>query len=856
MNNKIKTLLAFVLSNLCIVFLAAGIIVHLYSVIRFNKIKTDNICFFMVSVLLILTLKVLQNKNYFSAFEEKIYLVSQFGIVKIKLLLFEGVLLIVWITTITYSIGKIGGDLKYSWFNAVLCCIAFILFYSFCAISNRFFQLLGQFLLMISALFSATLLLLGHYFNNDFRPAISAEDVYAALQTLLPEALVFAQTSLISPQIIFLMILFFIFTIIVFIIHFRLIQGIFLPKKMWINLGIVLSSILFVLLGQSFKFTKVIVAAYSEYYLEIELVKQMNDQMINTEVIKASKKEQGELYVMIIGESESRSHMFSSGPFANIPWQSKLKPEQGWVVFENAYSNHTHTSPSVTTMFSNGRYITGLTFPHGANLTRLSKAANIRTTWISNQLTLGAWDSPVAAIANTFDQTVFMTEGGRYAYRKVEPDEVLLPTLDKALQNMDKNQNNLLVIHLMGNHSPFKKRYPDSFTPLNINHEKYLGKANKKVGSAYNEYLTSIKYTDSILNRIAERISAQQQPTALIYFSDHGEHFSEKMRYGHNIKLFDWPMSRIPFLVWLSDDYREKYPQKLNNLLHNQRNIFTNDLVFDLYHGLANIESNEYKPEFDISSDQYNVSLDNAKAAYGLIRNDPVFYAPQKISQFESSGLSVAVQDVDTLMKFYELKKLGVHSLHLTAYEDQSELIVGWDRALSSHMTVKEYLQHVNNQANFIWVTVDHLNLNNVERVLSYLTTMDKLYSIKKKVLIESRNIDALAVLAGAGWQTSFRIDENKLLVPYLDKNIPLVEQICMQIAQDIYKNNIQSVSYDDKIHKIIQQLLPDNPDQKIKRYVYSSKTVLNNVTSFTRIEQFRGINGIAVYYDTYFTLK
>ena len=856
MNNKIKKLLAFVMRHIFIILLVSGIFAHLYAVIILKKIRLDNVYFFIVSVLLIVTLKVIQNKNYFSTLKEKIDLLGHLVATKTKLLVLNAFLLIIWISIIVYSVGKIGGDLKYSWFNTVLCCLAFILFYTFCAVSNRFYKLVGQLFLILIALISAGLLLLANYFNNGFRPPISAEDVYASLQTLLPEALVFAQTSLISPQIIVLMIVFFFFTVLIFLLYFRLVQGFFLPKKIWTNLGIILSGLLFVFLGQSFKFTQVVVAAYNEYYLEIKLIKQLNDQLIDSTPIHASKKEQGELYVMIIGESESRSHMFSSGPFANTPWQSKLKPEQGWVVFENAYSNHTHTSPSVTAMFSSGRYITGLTFPHGTNLAHLSKAANIRTTWVSNQLTLGAWDSPVAAIANTFDQAVFMTEGGRYAYRKVEPDEVLLPTIDKALQAMDRTQNNLLIIHLMGNHSPFKKRYPDNFVPMNIKQRKYLGKASKRVASAYNEYLTSIHYTDTILSKIAERVGAQQQPTALIYFSDHGEHFSEKLVYGHNIKLFDWPMGRIPFFVWLSEDYQKRYPDKLNHLIKNQKSIFTNDLVFDLYHGLANIDSNEYRPEFDISSAYYNVSLDNAKAAYGWIRNDPVFYVPKKISQLELSGLSVAVRDVDTLMKFYELKRLGVRAFHLTAYEDQSELIVGWRGEHSSLMSVKEYFQHVNNQANFVWMTVEHLNTDNVARVLAYLAAMDRLYSIKRKLMLESDDISALAVLSGAGWQTSVRIDGNKLLASYTNQDISLAKQICTQVVQDMQKNNIPSVSYDDKIHGVIQQCLPDDPAQKIKRFVYSSNTVLNNSTSFKNVEQFRGLNGVAVHYDTYFTLK
>lgn len=61
------------------------------------------------------------------------------------------------------------------------------------------------------------------------------------------------------------------------------------------------------------------------------------------------REDSGGIYVLVIGESETRDHMHIYGyERENTPFLDSLKSLPDAVIFSHAYSNHTHTVPCLT----------------------------------------------------------------------------------------------------------------------------------------------------------------------------------------------------------------------------------------------------------------------------------------------------------------------------------------------------------------------------------------------------------------------------------------------------------------------------------------------------------------------------
>ena len=82
------------------------------------------------------------------------------------------------------------------------------------------------------------------------------------------------------------------------------------------------------------------------------------------------------------------------------------------------------------------------------------------------------------------------------------PDEYILPQIKSYLDQAATEENHLLVIHLMGNHSPYDNRYPDDFKEYSFSKESTIGICAHSFNykSEINEYLTTIRYNDQILS--------------------------------------------------------------------------------------------------------------------------------------------------------------------------------------------------------------------------------------------------------------------------------------------------------------------------------------------------------------------
>ena len=118
------------------------------------------------------------------------------------------------------------------------------------------------------------------------------------------------------------------------------------------------------------------------------------------------------------------------------------------------------------------------------------------------------------------------------------------------------------------------------------------------------------------MQRIFEYARDHLQLQVLLYASDHGEDF----KLFHGDGAFTWDMVRIPFFIYLSPEYRARYPETAAALSANETKYFTNDLVFDALCGLMHLPNNGYEKIYDISSPAYGLTKEKALVKHGMYR--------------------------------------------------------------------------------------------------------------------------------------------------------------------------------------------------------------------------------------------
>ncbi|MBE2894373.1 phosphoethanolamine transferase [Spirabiliibacterium falconis] len=241
-------------------------------------------------------------------------------------------------------------------------------------------------------------------------------------------------------------------------------------------------------------------------------------------------------YVIVIGESVRNDYLSLSGfPLNTTPY---LNQEPG-----KFYQGYVSAAPNTQTSLMRTLYQNiDDNVNYDNNLISLAKAAGFKTYWLSNQGSLGRFDTAAASVGVRAD-SVFFTKHGNSDSRNY-PDTTLISPFENALNDSDSKPK-LIVLHLMGSHPKFCQRVRQTVG------FDYL---NKEMSC----YLQSIKETDELLYTLIRILKWQQQPYSLMYFSDHGLSFDRYDKSGSSMVLITGNRTKqnyqIPFFVISSDD--------------------------------------------------------------------------------------------------------------------------------------------------------------------------------------------------------------------------------------------------------------------------------------------------------------
>lgn len=142
----------------------------------------------------------------------------------------------------------------------------------------------------------------------------------------------------------------------------------------------------------------------------------------------------------------------------------------------------------------------------------------------------------------------------------------------------------------------------------------------------------------------------------------------------------------------------------------------------------------------------------------GFLHHKYTINAYQDIERANSHTV-LAVHRVNSEAKLDELRDKGISNIEIDVFVDNGRVMVGHELASASSLTLEQYFDIVHKKIpdfGFIWLDMKDLNIANESLIYNTLMTLDRLYRIKHRVLIESRYIDALPRFVREGWSTGY----------------------------------------------------------------------------------------------------
>lgn len=421
---------------------------------------------------------------------------------------------------------------------------------------------------------------------------IHEDTILAVEQTNWKEALEYAETHFKISQ-------FLLFVLLCFIVYYFSQKSPALPylktacrfhKKLKIALFTALMVFSGCSLGHTAKnpFLLPVVQAQASLQKYNDFAAQKAEREQHMRQLVLSQKGRPGIYVLVIGESENKLHMNAYGcPKNTMPWLSKEKNDPRCFLFTKAYANYVNTVPSLTyALTAKNQYNTG-SLEDAPSIVEAAKAAGYEIVSISNQVKCGDWDTPVSLILSEADRQYWLNHNmGETTKTNQFDDAVLTP-----LKEISPSHKMLIIIHIMGNHSSYKERYPKEFDHFEDDRSGH--------------YDNSVLYNDYIMSEIYKTVSAMPHFQALAYFSDHSENIDREL--GHDSSNFTYDMTYIPMYIIVSPSYAAAYKETCDALASHRNTCFTNDLIFNTELSLMGIRIDSiYEPENDFASPSYN----------------------------------------------------------------------------------------------------------------------------------------------------------------------------------------------------------------------------------------------------------
>lgn len=351
-----------------------------------------------------------------------------------------------------------------------------------------------------------------------------------------------------------------------------------------------------------------------------ELTSQQIDKLVNTidKVKVDSCSYRSRNIVLIIGESYNRHHSQLYGyDKPTTPRQVKLAKEGSLTPFTDVVSPWNLTSFVFKNVFSlhavgdRGEWCDYPLFPE------VFRKAGYRVTFITNQFLPQAREA-VYDFSGGFFLNNPVLDKAQFDVRNTalhEFDDGVLSDYDDLLGegrfNVDnKDDNNLIILHLKGQHVDYKDRTPQErkvFGPDDYD----IPTLNRRDRWRLADYDNATLYNDSIVDQIVSRFA--DKDAIVIYMPDHAEecYADGKPIFGRlHSAAVDYRLAReefeIPFWIWCSNKYAKTHKDVVKMIKAARDRPFMTDNLAQMLLFLAGISCPDYRDEYNILSPNFD----------------------------------------------------------------------------------------------------------------------------------------------------------------------------------------------------------------------------------------------------------
>lgn len=313
--------------------------------------------------------------------------------------------------------------------------------------------------------------------------------------------------------------------------------------------------------------------------------------------------------ILVIGESFNKHHASLYGYTLETTPSLQLQKDKGNLYdFTDVITPYNYTSMAVKNLMSCNSITDSEKWFDCPYFPVLFKKAGYDVYFWSNQHEMT--DSSVYEYA--LNSYLFNPLLSDYIYKKINQksfayDGQLVDDFQK--NSISDSTNNLILFHLMGQHTVFASRFPHTrehirFTINDIHrNDDYIDKSKLQLIADYDN---AVLYNDFVLSQII-RLFADRN-AVLVFLSDHGEEaFDYRDRMGRSYtdvidRQYLKYQYEIPFVIWCSDRFKAKYPDMVVDIQNASSRPFMIDNVCQLLFHLGGINTEYYHQERDVLS--------------------------------------------------------------------------------------------------------------------------------------------------------------------------------------------------------------------------------------------------------------
>ena len=261
-----------------------------------------------------------------------------------------------------------------------------------------------------------------------------------------------------------------------------------------------------------------------EIPMSLSLKGDKTDYFLADAPVNRDKKERTPANIIfVMGESLGLDHMSVYGyRKSTTPFLDSLKGDDN-AIFLKGISSSAKTSISVPYILNMIKRPNGVRqiLSYKTNLFRLARENDFKTYYVTstniNYLRSFINYMGIKYIDNFVDH-----------YSSLGHDNILDEVNVDYLAQVDFTENNFIVLHMRGSHTPYVERYTKEFARYPVNDQ--LSYRENRV----NSYDNSVLYTDYVIRKIYSFLDNNTStPAYIVFTSDHGESLGKNGIYGH-----------------------------------------------------------------------------------------------------------------------------------------------------------------------------------------------------------------------------------------------------------------------------------------------------------------------------------